>query len=42
MAPVKTYDQQVFPIRIDGPGAFVDIIEEKEKKIRAKESQQVN
>lgn len=40
MAPVKTYDQQVFPIRIDGPGIFVDIIEEKE--IRAKESQQVN
>lgn len=42
MAPVKTYDQQVFPVRIDGPGIFVDIIEEKEKKIRAKESQQVN
>ncbi|MFZ3149835.1 MAG: Rieske 2Fe-2S domain-containing protein [Methanothrix sp.] len=32
MAPVKTYDQQVFPVRIDGPGIFVDIFEKKEEE----------
>jgi nitrite reductase/ring-hydroxylating ferredoxin subunit len=25
MAPVKTYDQQVFPVRVDGPGIFIDV-----------------
>ena len=24
MAPVKTYDLQVFPVRVDGTGVFVD------------------
>jgi nitrite reductase/ring-hydroxylating ferredoxin subunit len=24
-APIKTYDQRVFPVRVDGPGIFVDV-----------------
>jgi hypothetical protein len=25
MAPVKTYDAQTFPVKVDGPGIFVNI-----------------
>jgi nitrite reductase/ring-hydroxylating ferredoxin subunit len=25
MAPIKTYDRRVFPVRADGPGIFVDV-----------------
>jgi nitrite reductase/ring-hydroxylating ferredoxin subunit len=25
MAPVKTYDVKVFPVRVDGPGIFIDV-----------------
>jgi hypothetical protein len=33
-APIKTYDRQVFPVRVEGLGIFVDVQRKMKEKIQ--------